>query len=85
MMMSGCRDKFIKNVRLTKILHILITKDGQCIWSFAAGTSASAKGLVNDNAIGDCRSDKGSTVRVASGTGVVVEGNGRDAVADKAQ
>src|SRR6478609_6789156 len=71
---------------LTKVLNVLIGKESHGSGSgtlTSLGTSAHS--LIDDDTVGDGRSDKGSAVRELSHTSVVVHSQPREAISDCCQ
>jgi len=65
---------------LTQVLHILVSSQGNDT-ALLTGPHAGAVGLVDDDAVGDARRQKGNAVGERGPSGVVVEGQVRQAVA----
>ena len=71
--------------KLTQVLNILVGQDGQRSSLTLACPGTRAEALINDDAVGDCGSDKGGAVGEAGPFGRGVEGDVRQTVPQSAE
>lgn len=75
----------VVHIPLTQILNVLIANDRKRAVLRLARSGARAEALEYNDTISDGSSNKGGAVRVASPSGVVVEGYVGQAIADGAE